>query len=110
MSCVGACAGNLRTWPPGVLGLWRRAFDGGGTHRVNRLSALALLMLGVFADDHHAALALDDLALFADGFHGRFYLHADEPPFEGRLCGLSPRRGPGSLWAFVPRALISSAR
>ncbi len=33
--------------------------------------ALALLMLGVLADDHHAAFAADDLALFADGFHGR---------------------------------------
>ena len=43
--------------------------------------ALALLMLGVFADDHHAAFALDDLAFFANGFHGRFYLHDDEPPF-----------------------------
>ena len=29
--------------------------------------ALALLMLGVLADDHHAAFAADDLALFADG-------------------------------------------
>ena len=37
--------------------------------------ALTLLMLGVDADDHHAAFALDDLAFFADGFHGRFYLH-----------------------------------
>ena len=35
--------------------------------------ALALLMLGVLADDHHAAFAADDLALFADGFHGRLY-------------------------------------
>jgi len=34
-------------------------------------SALALLMLGVLADDHHAAFAADDLALFADGFHGK---------------------------------------
>ena len=37
--------------------------------------ALALLVLGVLADDHHAAFALDDLALLANGFHGRFYLH-----------------------------------
>ena len=37
--------------------------------------ALALLVLGVFADDHHATFALDDLALLANGFHGRFYLH-----------------------------------
>ena len=31
--------------------------------------ALALLMLGIFANNHHAALALDDLALFADRLH-----------------------------------------
>ena len=43
--------------------------------------ALALLMLGVLADDHHAAFAADDLALFADGFHGRLDLHDVEPPF-----------------------------
>ena len=34
--------------------------------RPPRKSALLLLVLGVLADDHHAALALDDLALFAD--------------------------------------------
>ena len=28
--------------------------------------ALALLVLGILADDHDAALALDDLALFAN--------------------------------------------
>ena len=32
-------------------------------------------MLGVFADNHHAALALDDLALFANGLNGRSYFH-----------------------------------
>ena len=68
MSCVGAYAGNLRTWPPSVLG----TVSGG--HSPGPL-ALTLLMLGVDADDHHAAFALDDLALFANGFHGRFYLH-----------------------------------
>ena len=47
-----------------------------------RLSALALLMLGVLADDHHAAFAADDLALFADGLHGRLDLHDVEPPFD----------------------------
>ena len=30
--------------------------------------ALALLMLGVLANDHHAAFAADDLALFEMGF------------------------------------------
>ena len=33
-------------------------------------------MLGVFADDHHAALALDDLALLANGFDRGTNLHA----------------------------------
>ena len=37
--------------------------------------ALTLLVLGVFADDHDAALALDDLALFADGLDRRTNLH-----------------------------------
>ena len=38
-------------------------------------SALLLLMLGILANHHYMALALDDLALFADQFHGRSYLH-----------------------------------
>ena len=37
--------------------------------------ALALFVLGVLADDHDAAFALDHLALFADGLHGRFNFH-----------------------------------
>ena len=37
--------------------------------------ALALLMLGVDADNHHAAFALDDFAFLTNGFHGRFDLH-----------------------------------
>ena len=36
---------------------------------------LALLVLGVFADDHDFTLALDDLALFAHGLHGRSDFH-----------------------------------
>ena len=60
MSMSGAAPGIYALAPPSVLGF---------------KSALALLVLGVFADDHHAAFALDDLALFANGFHGRFYLH-----------------------------------
>ena len=53
--------------------------------------ALALLMLGVFANDHHAAFALDDLAFLADGFHGRLNLHADN-----LLCDLGALlRAPG---------------
>ena len=38
-------------------------------------SALALLMLGIFANNHHAALALDDLALFANGLYRRTDFH-----------------------------------
>ena len=34
-------------------------------------------MLGVFADDHYAALPLDDLALFADLLNGRPYFHSN---------------------------------
>ena len=36
---------------------------------------LALLVLGVLADDHDFTLALDYLALFAHGLHGRSYFH-----------------------------------
>ena len=32
-------------------------------------------MLGVLADNHDFALALDDLALLAHGLHGRSYFH-----------------------------------
>ena len=37
--------------------------------------ALLLLVLRIFANDHDAALTLDNLALFADGFNGRSYFH-----------------------------------
>jgi hypothetical protein len=37
--------------------------------------ALLLLVLGVLADDHDAALALDDLALLAHGLYGRSHFH-----------------------------------
>ena len=36
---------------------------------------LALLVLGILADDHDFALALDDLALLAHGLHGRSDFH-----------------------------------
>ena len=36
---------------------------------------LALLVLGVLADNHDFALALDDLALLAHGLHGRSDFH-----------------------------------
>ena len=38
-------------------------------------------MLGVFANYHDLALALDDFALLAHGLHGRSYFH-NEPPCE----------------------------
>ena len=38
-------------------------------------SALSLLVLRIFADDHYAAFSLDNLALFADLFHGRLNFH-----------------------------------
>ena len=34
-------------------------------------------MLGIFANNHHAALALDDLALFADRLHRRTDFHGN---------------------------------
>ena len=37
-------------------------------------------MLGVLANDHDPALALDDLALFADGLDRRPDFHAKYPP------------------------------
>jgi hypothetical protein len=37
-------------------------------------------MLGVFANDHNFALALDDLALLAHGLNGRSYFHNVLPP------------------------------
>jgi hypothetical protein len=36
---------------------------------------LALLMLGVLANHHNLALALDDFAFLADGLYRRPYLH-----------------------------------
>ena len=38
-------------------------------------SALTLLVLGILANDHDFALALDDLALLAHGLNGRSYFH-----------------------------------
>ena len=38
---------------------------------------LLLLVLGIFANDHHMTLALDDLALFAHGLNGRSHFHLD---------------------------------
>ena len=39
------------------------------------LLALSLLVLGVLANNHDFALALDDLALLAHRLHGRSYFH-----------------------------------
>ena len=43
--------------------------------RVNGGLALTLLVLRIFADNHHATLALDDLALFTDGLYRRTDFH-----------------------------------
>ena len=40
-----------------------------------KILTLALLVLGVLADDHDFALALDDLALLAHGLDGRSDFH-----------------------------------
>ena len=42
---------------------------------IRHQSALLLLVLGIVADDHDAALALDDLALFADRLYRRTNFH-----------------------------------
>jgi hypothetical protein len=42
-------------------------------------SALLLLVLGVLADNHDAAFALNDLAFLANGFHTRSYFHGGSP-------------------------------
>ena len=39
--------------------------------------ALLLLVLGILADDHDVALALDDLALLANGLYRRTNLHGE---------------------------------
>jgi hypothetical protein len=38
-------------------------------------SALLLLVLGILANNHYVALALDDLALFTNGLYGRSHFH-----------------------------------
>ena len=47
---------------------------------------LLLLVLGILADDHDAALALDDLALFADGLYGRSHFHDDITSYLNRIA------------------------
>ena len=37
-------------------------------------------MLGILADHHDFAFALDDLAFFADLLYGWFYFHRVNPP------------------------------
>ena len=40
-----------------------------------KLSALTLLVLGIFADDHYFTVSLNDLALIANLFDGRLNFH-----------------------------------
>ena len=42
--------------------------------------ALSLLVLGILADDHDAALPANDLALLTHGLNGRSYFHVEAPP------------------------------
>ena len=49
-------------------------------------STLLLLVLRILADDHDAALALDDLALFADGLNGRSHFHDDSTSYLHRIA------------------------
>ena len=48
-------------------------------------SALALLVLGILADDHDLAMALDNLALLAHGLDGRPDFHLKFLLFAGGL-------------------------
>ena len=49
-------------------------------------SALTLLVLGVLADAHHFAVALDDLALLAHGLYAGTHFHGIPSLLLG--CGL----------------------
>ena len=49
-------------------------------------STLLLLVLGILANDHDAALALDDLALLADGLNGRSHFHDDITSYLHRIA------------------------
>jgi hypothetical protein len=46
---------------------------------VAKVLALALLVLGIGADDSHHTPTLNDFALFATSLNGRFYLHHPHP-------------------------------
>ena len=50
------------------------------------ISALLLLVLGILANDHDAALALDDLALLANGLNGRSHFHVDSTSYLHRIA------------------------
>ena len=78
-SAMGTGAIPFRPLRAGERRSERPALFSGRSERRSRCGqgglTLALLMLGIFADNHHAALALDDLALFADGLHRRTDFH-----------------------------------
>ena len=66
-------------------------------HR-DAFSALLLLVLRIFADDHDLALTANDLALFADRLHGRTNLHVLLPPVENDATRVSRmHRTPGCV-------------
>ena len=67
------------------------------------LSALTLFVLGVFANNHNFALALDDLALLAHGLHGRSDFH-----FYTSKSVVSPKRDAhGRMRGRASRSLAS---
>ncbi len=52
---------------------------------IARVLALLLLVLGVLADNHHAAFSLDDFALFANLLDGRLNFHCFIPFLSSEL-------------------------
>ena len=60
-------------------------------------------MLGVFADNHNAALSANDLALFANGLNRRLNFHLFVPPVNGEILLRSP--GDSALCEVVGRHL-----
>jgi len=69
-------------------------------------SALLLLVLGVLADNHDAAFALDDLAFLANGFHTRSYFHGGSPFASYRQKIIFSKRIASFQNQFLPRQVM----
>ena len=84
--------------------MYLKRFAGhGGLHRAAaprlffcRQLALLLLMLGILADDHNAALPLDDLAFFANRLDRGSHFHRIVPPSVGLTLTLAAPGDPAS--------------